>query len=251
MDLFDNNKETKEENGYIHEQLSLDFNTDAESNPEKVQVPDVDITVEKKEENKKKERKEKKIKKKHSAGDLQDGHLGLGVGSFGKYLQDMRVKNNYSIAQVEQLTKIKTEYIELLEMEKLRLELPSVYVLAYARKLCTSYKVPEAEIIGIINELKAKLDSSIPSDFIENINIDYEIDEDNQKKVRHFAWVLLGALIFFIAIVGLAVFMLSAPSKPTTVTAPVEDVQKFDQEKLKDLQAPVIIEATELPAKTK
>lgn len=257
MDLFDNKKEAKEENGYIHEQLSLDFDTAAETNPEKVQVPDVEAAREKKEEAKKKERKEKKdrkIKKKQkkSTGDLQDGLLGLGVGSFGKYLQDMRVKNNYSIAQVEQLTKIKAEYIELLEMEKLRLELPSVYVLAYARKLCNCYKVPEAEMVGIINELKDKLDSSLPSDLIENINIDYELDEDNQKKIRHFAWLLLGALIFFIALVGLAVFMLSAPSKPVTVVAPIEkNVQKFDQAKLKKLQAPVIIEATELPAKTK
>lgn len=251
MDLFDNNKEAKEENGYIHEQLSLDFDTAAEVAAGKTEVPEADVIVEKKEENKKKKKAKKiKKKKKKSAGDLQDGHLGLGVGSFGKYLQDMRVKNNYSIAQVEQITKIKTEYIELLEMEKLRLELPSVYVLAYARKLCSCYSVPENEIIGIINELKAKLDSSMPSDFIENINIDYEADEDNQKKVRHFAWVLLGALVFFITLVGLAVFMLSAPSKPKNVTAPIEGVQKFDQGKLKDLQVPVIIEATELPAKT-
>ena len=251
MDLFDNKKEAKEDNGYIHEQLSLDFDTAAETNPEKVQIPDNNIAEKKKEEAKKREKKERKVKKKKFAGDLQDGRLGIGVGSFGKYLQDMRVKNNYSISQVEQLTRIKAEYIELLEMEKLRLELPSVYVLAYARKLCNCYKVPEAEIVGIINELKAKLDSSLPSDFIENINIDYEPDEDNQKKIRHFAWLLLGALIFFVALVGLAVFMLSAPSKPTTVVVPVEkDVQKFDQAKLKKLQAPVMIEATELPAKT-
>jgi len=75
---------------------------------------------------------------------------------------------------------------ELLEMEKLRFELPSVYVLAYVRKLCVCYKVPESEIAGIINELKDTLESSLPADFIENINIDYEIDEDNQKKIRHF-----------------------------------------------------------------
>jgi len=255
MDLFDNKKEVKEENGYIHEQLSLDFDIAAETSPEKVEVPDAGTAVKKKEEAKKqeiKEQKEKKINKKKSTRDLQEGHLGLGVGSFGKYLQDMRVKNNYSISQVEQLTKIKAEYIELLEMEKLRLELPSVYVLAYARKLCNCYKVPEAEMVGLINELKDRIDSSLPSDFIENINIDYEIDEDNQKKIRHFAWLLLGALIFFIALVGLAAFMLSAPSKPKTVVAPIEkNVQKFDQAKLKKLQAPVIIEATELPEKTK
>lgn len=257
MDLFDNKQETKEEDGYIHEQLSLDFdiNAEAESDAGKADVLPVFDVVEKQQDEKEKKKKEKKVKKldkkkKKSASDFQDGHLGLGVGSFGKYLQDMRVKNNYSISQVEQATKIKAEYIELLEMEKLRLELPAVYVLAYARKLCSYYEVPEREVVGIVNELKTKLDSSMPADFIANINVDYEVDEENQKKIRHFAWLLLGALIFFVILVGIAVFMLSAPSKPVIVNPPAGEVEKFDQAKLKVLQAPVIIEATELPAKT-
>jgi transcriptional regulator with XRE-family HTH domain len=251
MDLFDNKKENKEEDGYIHEQLSLDFDISAEAPTDKAKASAPDKTAEKIEEKNKKVKKEKKVKKKKkSKGGLEDGHLSLGVGSFGKYLQDMRVRNNYSIAQVEQATKIKAGYIELLEMEKLSLELPSVYVLAYARKLCECYKVPEYEIVAIIDELKGKLDSSFPSDFIENINIDYEIDEGSQKKMRHFAWVLLGALIFFVALVSIAVFMLSAPAKPVNVNPPLNVAEKFNQDKLKVLQTPVLIEATELPAKT-
>lgn len=241
MDLFDKDKEIKEENDHIHEQLSLDFEISAETALKPVKE---DETVKAKEPGKKK-------KKKKSPGDFEDGHLALGVGSFGKFLQDMRFKNDYSIAQVEQTTKIKAEYIELLEMEKLHLELPSVYILAYARKLCTCYKVPEHEIVAIVNELRSKLDSSFAPDLIENINIDYEVDEDNQKKIRHFAWLLLGALIFFIALVGIAVFMLSAPSKPKTVNDLIPAAaDKFDQEKLKTIQMPILIEATELPAKT-
>ena len=196
MDLFDKDKEIKEENDYIHEQLSLDFDISSEG---ALKLDKKDEPVKAKKPGKK---KKKKAKKKKAPGGFEDGHLGLGVGSFGKFLQDMRFKNDYSIAQVEQTTKIKAEYIELLEMEKLRLELPSVYILAYARKLCTCYKVPEHEIVAIINELKSKFDSSFSPDLIENINIDYEVDEDNQKKIRHFAWLLLGALIFFIALVG-------------------------------------------------
>jgi len=246
MDLFDKKTEGKEEDAYIHEQLSLDF--DASSKPvpsaEKKDISEADNS-----EKKLKVNKPRKKKKKKASKDLQDGHLALGVGSFGKFLQDMRFRNDYSISQVEQLTKIKAEYIELLEMEKLRFELPSVYILAYARKLCSCYNVPEHEISAIANELKEKLDDSLPDDLIENINIDYEIDEESQKKIRHFAWLLLGALIFFVALVGLAVFILSGPSKPKKVIHPVAQVENFDNEKLKVLQSPVIIEATELPAK--
>ena len=251
MDLFNKNKDAKKEDGHIHEQLPLDFDSavDNSASNEKVSTPDAHGESKEEKTRKEKQEKKKREKKKHSA---VDGHLGLGVGSLGKYLQDMRVKNDYSISQVEQMTKIKAEYIELLEMEKLRLELPSVYVLAYVHKLCACYKVHESEIAGIINELKDNLDSSLPVDFIENINIDYEIDEDNQKKIRHFAWLLLGWIIVFIALVGIAVFMLSSPAKPKApkYLSPAVTVEKFDQEKFKVLQTPIIIEATELPEKT-
>ena len=249
MDLFDNKKETEKEEDYIHEQLSLDFDLASEdaSNTGKEELASSDIAVKKEKE----KREKKKSKIKHSTGDFQEECLPLGVGSFGKFLQDMRVRNDYSIAQVEQLTRIKVRYIELLEMEKLRLELPSVYVLAYARKLCSCYKVPVNEIASIIDELKGKLDSSFSPGLIEHINIDYEIDEDNQRKIRHFAWFLLGGLVFFVALVWIAIFMLSAPSKSTTVSQsiPTAVAEKFDSEKLRVLQAPVIIEATELPVK--
>ncbi|MDD5600035.1 MAG: helix-turn-helix domain-containing protein [Victivallaceae bacterium] len=198
-------------------------------------------------------KKKKNIRKKNPPrNDFEEVYLDIGVGSLGKYLQDMRVKNNYSIAQVEQITRIKSIYIELLEMEKLQLELPSVYVLAYARKLCACYKVPENEADAIINELKTKLDRSFPHGLITNINIDYEIDEDRQKKLRHLAWLLLGALCLFVALIGIAVFMLVTPGKPPAVepSVPLTVPEKFDQEKLRVLQPPVIIEATELPAKT-
>lgn len=251
MDLLDNNKETENEEKHIHEQLSLDFDLTAEDVPnidkeEAAGSDDIPVKEEKR------EKKKPEKKKKRSANDLQEECLPLGVGSFGKYLQDMRVKNDYSIAQVEQLTRIRGRYIELLEMEKLRLELPSVYVLAYARKLCSCYNVPLNEIVSIIDELKEKIDSSFSPDLIEHINIDHEIDEDNQKKIRHFAWLLFGGLFFFVALVWIAVFMLSAPAKLTTANplTPTAATEKFDQEKLRVLQSPIIIEATELPAKT-
>ena len=238
MDLFESNKESAEKN--IHEQLSLDLDLTPEDTPS--------IGKEKK----KQKKKNPKKKKKHSKSDFQEECLPLGVGSFGKYLQDMRVKNNYSIAQVEQLTRIKGRYVELLEMEKLRFELPSVYVLAYARKLCLCYKVPVNEITSILDELKDKLDSSFSHELIEHINIDYEIDEDNQKKMRHFAWLLLGGLIFFVALVGVAIFMLSSPAKTPSINRSTSTavVEKFDRKKLRVLQAPIIIEASELPAET-
>jgi len=251
MDLFDKDKETRKEDGYIHEQLSLDFDTAVGISPAKEPVFEPEEHVETRTERKRREKQEKKNRKK-KPHPLVDGHLGIGVGSLGKFLQDMRVKNDYNISQVEQLTRIKAKYIELLEMEKLRFELPSVYVLAYVRKLCVCYKVPESEIAGIINELKDTLESSLPADFIENINIDYEIDEDNQKKIRHFVWFLVGGIVIFAALVGIAVFILSAPAKPKAPKYPTQTItaEKFDQEKLKVLQTPIILQATELPEKT-
>jgi transcriptional regulator with XRE-family HTH domain len=270
MDSPDKNKKTsgKTEEVYTQEQLSLDLelpenepqtgSSAAKTEPaakkteptaqnkENGSEPDSELKREKK------AAKEKSATKKGpSQSDFKEVYLDIGVASLGKYLQDMRVKNNYSIEQVEEITRIKRQYIELLEMEKIQIQLPSVYILAYARKLCACYNVPESETDAIINELKMKLDRSFPHDFINNINIDYEIDEDSQKKLRHFAWLLLGALGLFIVLVGIAVFILSAPRKPAPVdtSVPLNAPEKFDQEKLRVLQPPVIIEATELPAK--
>ena len=138
-------------------------------------------------------------------------------------------------------------------MDKLRKELPPFYVLAYIRKLCTCYRVPVDKAATIMSELKTELESAVSPELIENINRDHDIDEDNQKKLRHFAWLLAGAIVFFILLVGLAIFMLSSPSASkgaTRANLPIVAGEKFDQEKLRFLQTPVIIEATELPARS-
>ena len=290
MDLFEKNKATEpqKDDGYIHEQLSLDLdvapeNSSAAENISKIEesapealkqpetpavVPDKEVKSEKPEkfekpepvkmENKKPPEKEiakKKDhkKKKRNVAEPEEAFLNIGVGSFGKYLQDMRVRNNYSIAQVEQITKIKAKYIEHLEIEKPGLELPAVYILAYARKLCMCYNVPEAETAGLIKELKNKMHDSMPPEIAENIKVDYEIDEDNQRKLKHFTWMFLGGILFFVALVGTAVYILVAPSKPSKPETPaavnVKPMEKFNPEKLKALQRPVMIEASELPPK--
>ena len=300
MDLFEKNKtaEPQKDDGYIHEQLSLDLdatsenplvpeetpqkeaqkieipkqpektaespksedNVSAKTEPEVNPKPGSEVEKDKlaepvnkktpqKEVAKKKDRK----KKKRADGEPEEAFLNIGVGSFGKYLQDMRVRNNYSIAQVEQITRIKARYIEHLEIEKPGLELPAVYMLAYARKLCSCYNVPEAETAGLIKELKNKMRDSMPPEIVENIKIDYEIDENNQRKLKHFTWMFLGGIVFFIVLVGIAVYILISPSKPskpvTPVAGKVAPLEKFNPEKLKALQRPVMIEASELPPK--
>jgi transcriptional regulator with XRE-family HTH domain len=285
MDLFEKNKATEpqKDEGYIHEQLSLDLDLTSEApaaenksetdvavseTPEEpgksAFVPEVEAEskseksepVKKEKENKipEKETVKKKDRKKKKRGiEPEEAFLNIGVGSFGKYLQDMRVRNNYSIAQVEQITRIKGKYIEHLENEKPGLELPAVYMLAYARKLCACYNVPEAETAGLIKELKNKMRDSMPPEIIENIKIDYEIDEDNQRKLKHFTWMFVGGIFFFVVLVGIAVYILFAPSKSSKPETPAavkaEPMEKFNPEKLKALQHPVMIEASELPPK--
>ena len=303
MDLFEKNKavEPQKDDGYIHEQLSLDFDVTSEEtpavenisesevpkpetpasvtacadevNPEKPELAKNEVKSEKPElaknevksekpefveaedekPPKKETAKKKDRKKKKRSGEPEEAFLNIGVGSFGKYLQDMRVRNNYSIAQVEQMTRIKAKYIEYLEIEKPGMDLPAVYMLAYARKLCTCYNVPEAETAGLIKELKNKMRDSMPPEIVENIKIDYEIDEDNQRKLKHFTWVFVSGIIFFIILVGIAVYIMVAPSKLSKPETPAaikfEPVEKFNPEKLKALQRPVMIEASELPPK--
>ena len=274
MDLFDSNQKNEEKNSK-HEQLSLDFDLVPEAAPpaeEKIADEKTGISTEAPEkepaapkatpEKEKQDAPEiretpkelpkkdiKKTKSKKNPG--ADSHLPAITNSFGKYLEDMRVKNGYSINQIEQMTRIKSKYIELLEMEKLWGELPSVYVLAYVRKLCACYKVPVDKTVSILSELKKELEKPFSGELAENVNLDYELDEEGRKKLRHFVWLLLGGVVLFIALVGIAIFILSSPPKSTETSRPaaVLPTEKFNQEKLKVLHAPVIIEAGELPEK--
>lgn len=253
MDLFGNNQTTEKEQNRGREQLALDFDAPSGSGTETPAPPSFSFVAP---ENHPEEKpvKEKKKSGKRKARSEPQGQPAPAEETehFGKYLQDMRVKNNYSLIQVEQLTRIKKKYIELLEMEKLVSELPSVYVLAYVRKLCACYQVPADKMTAIISELKSQLDNYAPAELIENIHLDHEIDENSQKKLRHLAWLVLGTLFFLAVLIGIAGFMLVAPAKKTAVipSGPVTAGEKFNPEKLDTLQPPVIFEATELPPKT-
>ncbi|MDD5727411.1 MAG: helix-turn-helix domain-containing protein [Victivallales bacterium] len=235
--------ENPENNG--HEQLSLDLNTAgeaAETAPQAEQKPDTPRNPLKK----------RQIKnKKDTAEQVKEGFLNIGVGSFGKYLQDMRVRSNYNISQVEQITRIKAKYIELLEMEKPEIELAPVFVMAYARKLCACYNVPEAETVGLMSELKSKMRESLPPEIMEKIKIDYEINEDNQRRMRNLAWLVLGTLAIFSILIAISIYIRLTPAAPPKTVKPETAVplEKFDPEKLKVLQRPVMIEAGELPPK--
>ena len=276
MDLFENKKNEEKING---EQLSLNFDAAPGTQPEEKNetqetikqapespaVPPTPENNEEKNDTVAKPEKEahpdtspeiKPEKKKTRKSKLVTDKSAVQPGTFGKALQDMRVKNGFGVSQVAQLTRIKEKYIELLEIEKLRTELPSVYVLAYARKLCACYKASNAQTEAILSDLKSSLDNSFSSEIIGNIHLDYEVDEENQKKFRHLVWLMLGAVIVFIILVGIAVFMLkSSPEtvKPKPISGQLPQnsraMEKFEEEKLKELQTPVIIEASELPAK--
>ncbi|MFA7230650.1 MAG: helix-turn-helix domain-containing protein [Victivallaceae bacterium] len=188
--------------------------------------------------------------------DIEDEVLTGGHFSLGKYLQEARVQNGLSLFQVEMETKIRKNYIESLEREDFSNLPPSVYVIAYIRKLCSFYKVSAGKCDLIMEELKQHLDFSVPENMFVKMDIDHEVDEENEQKLKYLLWGLAAAVIFFGGMVTIAVMMLvspgtSQPPRPANattvaVTAPVSKTQ-FDQNRLSQLTPNPRIEMSELP----
>jgi transcriptional regulator with XRE-family HTH domain len=171
--------------------------------------------------------------------------------SLGKYLQEVRVKTGLSLQQVEQETKIQKCYIESLEMENFKGLPPAVYVLAYARKLCTYYQVSPGKTDLIVEELRSHLEYSVPDDLFVKMNIDREVDEENEQKLRYLVWAFVGAVILFAGVVAIAVMMIISPSdEGKNSEVPANNVlAQFDGNKLNELIAPQQLDFKELPAR--
>ncbi|MCP3965852.1 MAG: hypothetical protein GY750_01690 [Lentisphaerae bacterium] len=173
-------------------------------------------------------------KAKNNAGSLEEETFKTGVISFGKYLQETRIEQGYSLSQVEDGTKIRSYYIEALENELVNKLPPGVFIFAYVRSICAFYKIPQGKVDFILEELKSKIDSNVPQELYENINLDYEVDQESEQRLRNLTWLISGAAVLFIAIVTVAVILL-LPGKPSKKVNTIVQGSKVDQAKVETI----------------
>lgn len=170
---------------------------------------------------------------------------------FGKLLNEARTRQNLSFQQVDDITKIRKEYLEALEREDFSRLPPPVFICAYVKKLCALYKVNPESTAQVVDELKKYMEVSLTEEIMNNIEIDRAKSPESEAKLRNLLWMGFAALIFFAGIVSLALLILFAPTGASTATTAVQanTAKAFDPARLEKLRPPESVGLSELPAK--
>ena len=143
--------------------------------------------------------------------------IGSGNASVGQILQESRISAGLSIAQVEQLTKIKVQYLEAIERDDHKRLPPMVYVNAYIKTLCYFYSIDEAETQALLSNLKEETDKHTVSGEIiakleEEKHVNYE-EELKVKRILIYSSLALGTILLTIATIAVAFFASSNGKK--------------------------------------
>lgn len=165
-----------------------------------------------------------------------------GEGSFGGYLRELRRRNNLSIAQIVEETRIKTEYLEALEAEDYgRLPQP-VYVLGYVRKLCNLYHVPADRVNSLTADLRERLEYELPEDISKSV-VDRAVSEENERKLRQLMIFFSAGAVLIVAMLAVGGVLLfnNLRRQTPSVQGPV-----FEPSALVELQGRPRLSVTEL-----
>ncbi len=184
--------------------------------------------------------------------DLDSGFVAPGLhprisdiaeaGSFGHYLRELRLRNNFTIEQIADETKIRSTYLEALEAEDYSSLPQPVYVLGYVRKLCNLYRVDRERADEITATLREQLEYEIPEDITKTV-IDHEVSEENERKIRQLAMILAagGVLVVIVIVLGAVLLLAGLRSTAERSGSPV-----FDETQLIELQGRPQLETSEL-----
>lgn len=155
-----------------------------------------------------------------------------GEESFGQYLRALRERNHFTIAEIANETKIKSDYLTALENEDYGSLPQPVYVLGYVRKLCSLYHVSPERADQITAELRDRLEYEVPEDITKTV-IDHEVSEESERKIRQLILILAAsALLVAVVLVAGGILILaglrssgSSPEEPRFTESQAVEVQ--------------------------
>jgi transcriptional regulator with XRE-family HTH domain len=154
---------------------------------------------------------------------------------FGKYLKDARNAKKMSLAEVENKTKIRKNYIEALESENFVDLPPIIYVCAYVKNLCLSYEIDNDTREKILAELKKLLPTHLSNETIQNLNIDCEIDEAEEHKLNIIVTTILVVIILACLVTAVSIWLLNSGDSPQQTATSSGQTTKFERSKLIEL----------------
>ncbi|MDD4816734.1 MAG: helix-turn-helix domain-containing protein [Victivallaceae bacterium] len=127
--------------------------------------------------------------------------------SSGNYLRRIREESRLTLRQVSETTCIGIHYLEALEADNMKKMPPPVYVIAYIRKLCGFYNISPDSAERMIGNLRDQLRTDLPDSIINQVELDTEAVEQEEKEVKKLCWIIGGGIAGFI-ILAVAVSLL-------------------------------------------
>ncbi len=172
---------------------------------------------------------------------------GIPVSSFGAYLRAVRERNNVTIAELAESTKIRSTYIEAVEAEDFDSLPPVVYVLAYIKKLCRCLQIPENIVEELTGEIQRHLEYESPEDPSKTV-VDVELSTENPvifKRILIFGGM---GIFLLVLLISLAIFLLF-PSGGSENSSAASSNVKIDENTLLSIQDTPEMKISELEQK--
>lgn len=175
--------------------------------------------------------------------------------SLGQVLVLARQKSGYSIERVCEITRISQRYVVALETDDFASLPPGIFGPAYIRTISKCYRLPDPIVQAMLTsyaEHKARKEE-LSAEFLKNLSA--TATPVNEAEERRMTYIFYGVVAFVAAIIIIGLWALISvlinvfdtpeqDQKPETAISQTAEQEKitFDQNKFKDLTAPIIEE---------
>lgn len=141
--------------------------------------------------------------------------------SVGQTLHEAREAKGLSHIDVEKKTKIKAEFIRLLENDDLSRLPPMVYIVAYIKTLCTVYDIPQEDAMLLVSSVRRGKEAPVlTEDVAKNLEPDKHVNPETKAKNKKILTIsIIIGVVALIWIIGI-VFLISHKGKKTTTAKP-------------------------------
>ena len=168
--------------------------------------------------------------------------------SLGIYMQEARVKAEFSLRQVAMVTKLNIHYIEAIERDDYKNTPPLIYVRAYIKKLCSLYNVKSENAITLLNSFENS-GKKISGTILQDLQETKQVNKQDEAKIKVLSKILTIAfsVILLLVLILFLFFWFSgndSAAEGKTLTASEKNATVITMEKL---IAPQSISLTELP----
>ncbi|OGV39326.1 MAG: hypothetical protein A2020_08850 [Lentisphaerae bacterium GWF2_45_14] len=180
---------------------------------------------------------------------LLTGSISPENASPGQILQEVRVRSGLSLAQVEQITKIKADYVSSLERDDYKSLPPPVYANAYVKNLCSLYNISPEDTELILKNIKRDSSQVVSEEIIQHIEEEMQVNPEEERKVKRLIFAFIAIVIIFVSsLVLLGVKLYNSYKRGGLAASSVEQATVFDEKELEKLIVPQTFSIDELPA---